>query len=158
MVNNRVPTPFVVEALSCLQAMKAGLNLGFRRVVVEGDAFNIIKKVKSNDKDKSILSQYISDIKVLCKNYHRCWFRQICRNRNKIAHAVAQEALKINENTYLEGRLPRAVLKETKTNVGELERRNPRNVNKNKKCLKKEERLVFAKVGKKFSELKGQVR
>ncbi|MBA0841184.1 hypothetical protein Goarm_003690, partial [Gossypium armourianum] len=63
MVNNRVPTPFVVEALSCLQAMKAGLNLGFRRVVVEGDALNIIKKVKSNDKDKSILSQYISDIK-----------------------------------------------------------------------------------------------
>ncbi|MBA0879401.1 hypothetical protein Goshw_003363, partial [Gossypium schwendimanii] len=105
MVNNRVLTPFIVEALSSLQAMKAGLNLGFRRVVVEGDALNIIKKVY--------------------------------RNRNKIEHAVAQEALKINENTYLEGRLPRA--------VGELERRNPRNVNKNKKCLKKEERLVFAK-------------
>ncbi|MBA0570767.1 hypothetical protein Golob_004378 [Gossypium lobatum] len=44
MVNNGVPTPFIVEALSCLQAMKAGLNLGFRRVVVEGDALNIIKK------------------------------------------------------------------------------------------------------------------
>ncbi|MBA0780206.1 hypothetical protein Gotri_004337 [Gossypium trilobum] len=109
MVNNRVPTPFAVEALVCLQAMKAGLDLGFKRVVMEVDTLSIMKKVKSNDKDKSVLSQYISDIKVLCKNYHRCWFRQTCRNGKKTAHAVAQEVVKINENTYLEGQLPRSV-------------------------------------------------
>ncbi|MBA0841185.1 hypothetical protein Goarm_003691, partial [Gossypium armourianum] len=63
MVNNRVPTPFAVEALMCLQAVKAGLDLGFRRVVMEVDTLSIIKKVKSNDKDKLVLSQYISDIK-----------------------------------------------------------------------------------------------
>ncbi|MBA0696511.1 hypothetical protein Goari_003058, partial [Gossypium aridum] len=156
MVNKRVPTPFAVEALVCLQAMKVGIDLGFRWVVMEVDTLSIIKKVKSNDKEKPVLSQYISDIKVLRKNYHRCWFRQTCRNGKKIAHVVAREAVKINENTYLEGQLPKSVLKEAKTNVGELERRSSGNVNKNKKYLKKEERLVFAKVRKKFLELKGQ--
>ncbi|KAK5772977.1 hypothetical protein PVK06_049279 [Gossypium arboreum] len=56
MINNRVPTPFAVEALACLQAVKVSLDVGFRLMVVEGDALNIIKKVKSNDKDKSVLS------------------------------------------------------------------------------------------------------
>ncbi|MBA0599995.1 hypothetical protein Gorai_006194, partial [Gossypium raimondii] len=103
--------------------MKAGLDLGFRRVVMEVDTLSIMKKT--------------------------------CRNGKKTAHAVAREAVKINENTYLEGQLPRLVLKEAKTDVRELERRSSGNVNKNKKYLKKEERLVFAKARKKFLELKG---
>lgn len=55
VVNNRIPTLFVTKALPYLQAVKTSLDMGLQKVVVEGDAFNIIKKIQNNEKDKSIL-------------------------------------------------------------------------------------------------------
>ncbi|MBA0570766.1 hypothetical protein Golob_004377 [Gossypium lobatum] len=115
MVNKRVPTPFAVEVLVCLQAMKAGLDLGFRRVVMEVDTLSIIKKTDLQKREE---------------------------NRT---HSSTRSCK--NKREHIPGR-PTAQIRE-------LERHSSVNVNKNKKYLKKEERLVFAKVRKKFLELKG---
>ncbi|MBA0650044.1 hypothetical protein Goklo_017534, partial [Gossypium klotzschianum] len=39
MLNNQVPTPFLVEAVACLQVVQWGIEKGYRRVVIKGDAF-----------------------------------------------------------------------------------------------------------------------
>ncbi|MBA0746662.1 hypothetical protein Gogos_009161, partial [Gossypium gossypioides] len=98
-VNNRIPTTFAVEALACLQAVRMGLDLDYRRVVVEGDAFSIIKKLQRKENDKS------ADRK----------------KRERNAHAVAKEALKLNGSTYMEGRLPKMVLAVAAKDARDLE-------------------------------------
>nr|KJB61324.1 hypothetical protein B456_009G352100 [Gossypium raimondii] len=120
-VNNRIPTTFAVEALACLQAVRMGLDLGYRRVVVEGDALSIIKKLQRKENDKSVLTLYTINIKTFSNKFNKCKFRQIGRKGNETAHAVAKEALKLNGSTYIEGRLPKMVLAVATKDARDLE-------------------------------------
>ncbi|MBA0682261.1 hypothetical protein Goari_023992 [Gossypium aridum] len=43
----------MVEAGACLQALQFAEDLGFQRILVEGDALIVIKKMKSIEEDKS---------------------------------------------------------------------------------------------------------
>ncbi|MBA0683319.1 hypothetical protein Goari_024986, partial [Gossypium aridum] len=42
--NERVLIPFAAEAIACLQAIQAGLEMGLRRIVIEGDALSVIRQ------------------------------------------------------------------------------------------------------------------
>ncbi|KAG8488566.1 hypothetical protein CXB51_016292 [Gossypium anomalum] len=120
-VNNRIPTTFAAKALACLQAVRMGLDLSYQRVVVEGDALSIIKKIQRNENDRSMLSPYIIDIKTLSKNFNKCRFRQMGRKGNETAHATAQEALKLNRTTYMEGQSLRTVITPAVKDARDLE-------------------------------------
>ncbi|KAK5818410.1 uncharacterized protein LOC108477907 [Gossypium arboreum] len=120
-VNNRIPTTFAAKALACVQAVRMGLDLSYQRVVVEGDALSIIKKIQRNENDKSMLSPYIIDIKTLSKNFNKCRFRRIGRKGNETAHAIAQEALKLNITTYMEGQSLRTVITPAVKDAKDLE-------------------------------------
>ncbi|MBA0864079.1 hypothetical protein Goshw_029703, partial [Gossypium schwendimanii] len=43
LVNEGVLTPFAVEAIACLLAVQAGLEMGLRRVIIEGDALSVLR-------------------------------------------------------------------------------------------------------------------
>ncbi|MBA0857263.1 hypothetical protein Goshw_009715, partial [Gossypium schwendimanii] len=45
--NERVLIPFAAEAIACLQAIQAGLEMGLRRIVIEGDALSVIRHATS---------------------------------------------------------------------------------------------------------------
>ncbi|MBA0608962.1 hypothetical protein Godav_021107 [Gossypium davidsonii] len=54
----------VAEARACLTAIIFMEELGFWKVVVEGDALTVVKKLKAFEKYKSIVSVLIKEIKV----------------------------------------------------------------------------------------------
>ncbi|MBA0785206.1 hypothetical protein Gotri_027163 [Gossypium trilobum] len=42
--NDRVLIPFAAEAIACLQAIHAGLEMRVRQIVIEGDALSVIRQ------------------------------------------------------------------------------------------------------------------
>ncbi|MBA0568962.1 hypothetical protein Golob_006427 [Gossypium lobatum] len=55
--------------MACTVAMRLCLDLGLRRLVVEGDSFTVIKKVKLNEVDRFEISTYIKDIKNMSSEF-----------------------------------------------------------------------------------------
>ncbi|KAK8559006.1 hypothetical protein V6N13_098605 [Hibiscus sabdariffa] len=58
-----VSDPKMVEARTCKQAVSLARDLGFRRVIFEGDAINFISKLNN-------LTNDLSEINVILKNIH----------------------------------------------------------------------------------------
>lgn len=52
--NNHVPDSVITEAVAGLQAITVAMDLGFRRLVLEGDCSPVIKKLKENSEDDPI--------------------------------------------------------------------------------------------------------
>ncbi|KAH1063974.1 hypothetical protein J1N35_028961 [Gossypium stocksii] len=46
-MNMHIPSPFVAEALACLQVVTLGLDLGFCNVIIEGNSLTVFQKVLS---------------------------------------------------------------------------------------------------------------
>ncbi|KAK5794953.1 hypothetical protein PVK06_036207 [Gossypium arboreum] len=63
ILNRYIPSPFTAKALACLQAVQIGFNLGFRKVIIGGDAHSIIRKLQIEQYDKSVISAYIKESK-----------------------------------------------------------------------------------------------
>ncbi|MBA0753651.1 hypothetical protein Gogos_021602 [Gossypium gossypioides] len=63
IINYHIPTPFAVEVLVCLQRVQMGLDLRFKKVVVEADNLTMIKKLQTQRQDDSMISAYIEDAK-----------------------------------------------------------------------------------------------
>ena len=85
---------FVVEETKAL-AMEKGailaMELGLENVILERDSLQTIQTVK--DKDcKGLAGNIISGIKLEMSKFRMTEVRHISRNRNKIAHELAQQA------------------------------------------------------------------
>ncbi|KAG8486386.1 hypothetical protein CXB51_019716 [Gossypium anomalum] len=53
-----VVSAFAIEAIACDRAIQTGLEEGWPKVIVEGDALSIIKKIQSQYPDKSQMRSY----------------------------------------------------------------------------------------------------
>lgn len=104
---NNVPSGFAVDALACLHAIEMGLDQRWADVIIEGDAMKVIKKCMSKSRDKSLLSAYVSDIHGLKTGFQSIEFCFTPRKSNRLAHIIATESLKRNEELYLNDELPR---------------------------------------------------
>ncbi|MBA0756895.1 hypothetical protein Gotri_020033 [Gossypium trilobum] len=51
---------FMAETRACERALYFALDMGFRKVVLEGDSLTAIKKLNSNIVDKSVFSLFLS--------------------------------------------------------------------------------------------------
>ncbi|MBA0819240.1 hypothetical protein Gohar_021731 [Gossypium harknessii] len=117
-LHSNVSSPFVAEALACLEATRLGIRLGFNSVTIMGDSKTIIKKCKAGVRDKSVLSAIMVDIQNNKNRFQNIIFRFIQRTENGKAHDLAKEALKKEEGSYL--------VEETRENL-DLGERWPRN-------------------------------
>ncbi|MBA0736424.1 hypothetical protein Gogos_009980 [Gossypium gossypioides] len=73
IINYHIPTLFAAEALACLQRVQMGLDLGFKKVVVERDNLRMIKKLQTQRQDDSVImltlkmqNEPIEDLKNAC--------------------------------------------------------------------------------------------
>ncbi|KAH1064863.1 hypothetical protein J1N35_029850 [Gossypium stocksii] len=101
VLHTNVPSLFAAEALAGLQATRLGITMNLPSVTVMGDSRTIIKKCQSIEKDKSVIGAIIHDIqsKKIC--FQNIRFKFINRTDNLLAHKIAREALKKEEETYL---------------------------------------------------------
>ncbi|XP_016752722.1 uncharacterized protein [Gossypium hirsutum] len=100
-INENVPSGFAAEALACLQGLEMGKNLGLKYVEIEGDSLAIIKRVKSRNRDKSVIGAHIHNIKELSKAFYECKFQHVRRTVNEHAHILATRGLKMKNTTHL---------------------------------------------------------
>ncbi|MBA0832354.1 hypothetical protein Goarm_016752, partial [Gossypium armourianum] len=61
VINENVPSVFVVEALAYIQSVHLGLDLGLMKVEIEGGALSIIRKLWREYDDKFKIGAYIRD-------------------------------------------------------------------------------------------------
>lgn len=105
-LHDKIPTLFAAEAMACFQAVKMGIQLGLSLVEIEGYSMAVIRKLHSHNIDRSVLGAYISNIKMICSRFSNCLFLHIPIPANIVAHSLATEGLKRNEETYLVGDVP----------------------------------------------------
>ncbi|MBA0733324.1 hypothetical protein Gogos_017354, partial [Gossypium gossypioides] len=100
-LHSNVSSPFLAEALTCLQAIKLGISLGLRSVTIRGDSKTIIKKCQLIVTDKSIIGAVIEDIKSHSSLIQEIGFQFIKKSENFQAHKIAKETLANGEERYL---------------------------------------------------------
>ncbi|KAK8504397.1 hypothetical protein V6N12_032898 [Hibiscus sabdariffa] len=81
----------VAEALSCLQVIILAKDLGFAKVVIEGDSLTVIKKVCATTSDSSLLGLIIHAIREVSKGFESVVFCSVHPKANNTAHTLARE-------------------------------------------------------------------
>ncbi|KAL4334456.1 hypothetical protein GQ457_07G010000 [Hibiscus cannabinus] len=73
-LQSHVADAFIAEALACLQAVNCARDLGFSRVIVEGECLIVIKKVCSKTANVSLISPVIYYIREVAKGFEDVTF------------------------------------------------------------------------------------
>ena len=89
--------PLSGEAKATWLAIKKVADEGFKRIILEGDALNVIEPLKN----KAAISHWrikvvLDDILFLFKSFNNVSFSFICREGNVTAHLLAQWATLLN--------------------------------------------------------------
>ncbi|MBA0692894.1 hypothetical protein Goari_010418, partial [Gossypium aridum] len=84
-----VADAFVAEARACERALYFVLDMGFKKVVLEGDSLTVIKKLNSNITDRSVLNPISQHIRVLAGFLEEVTYIFVLRKANKTAHELA---------------------------------------------------------------------
>lgn len=101
-----VASAFEVKSLACYEAVKLGLDRGFQKAIIEGDALSIIKKCANNSINRSEISARIHNIKQISLRLKNLSFHHTFRSGNKVAHCLASVCLQNREETYLLDMVP----------------------------------------------------
>jgi len=84
---NHLLSPFHAELIACLQGIQLAVDLGIGRIIVETDAQEVVKAIKSSSYDASVVGHLVDEIKfLLASNFlsFECVF--IGRECNRAAH------------------------------------------------------------------------
>ena len=90
-----IPLPTSVEMLEVLAARKAlifAIELGFDKVILEGDSEIAITAMKSDGYSAASFGHIIADIKALSTYFSCVIFQHTRRQGNMVAHSLARTA------------------------------------------------------------------
>ncbi|KAA3459024.1 reverse transcriptase [Gossypium australe] len=86
-----VADPFVAEARACERAMLFAKTMGFRCLVVEGDALTVIKSIQRRGSDRSVIRSITHHIFLMGLEFEQISYRFVPRTANEVAHALVRE-------------------------------------------------------------------
>ena len=95
-MTQQIPLPASVEMVEVLAARRAlwfAMELGFDRLVVEGDSEVIINSIKEGNMSHSAFGHILQDITSLCSLFSFVSFQHIKRQGNGVAHKLARRAI-----------------------------------------------------------------
>ncbi|MBA0668462.1 hypothetical protein Goklo_001370 [Gossypium klotzschianum] len=101
-VNESILSAFTVEALACLQALRLGVDLDFKRVVVEGDYLSVINKANLSCVDRLAIGACIQDIRTEQRRLRECEFVYVSQEANKSTYLLVQEGWSRGDGLNLE--------------------------------------------------------
>ncbi|XP_042958143.1 uncharacterized protein LOC122293710 [Carya illinoinensis] len=88
----------LAETMALWQAVELSHELGFNRVILEGDAQVVISAVNSVDEDLSSGGHIVEDVKAVLRE-RRSWKIQFTRREgNEVAHLLAKKALLVEQD------------------------------------------------------------
>ncbi|KAL4387160.1 hypothetical protein GQ457_09G026480 [Hibiscus cannabinus] len=82
---------FMAEVLACYKALQFAREIGFSKVLVEGDSRTVVQKCQADSSDLSLISPVVADIKVLVGSFVDVSFSFVPKMANLAAHTLAQE-------------------------------------------------------------------
>ncbi|XP_042979954.1 uncharacterized protein LOC122310138 [Carya illinoinensis] len=88
--------PTLAECLALWKAIEVCKDLAFSKVILEGDAEAVIKKVNNVEEDLSWMGHIIEDVKIVVKGRKDWKVRFIPREGNNVAHLLAKHALTLD--------------------------------------------------------------
>lgn len=91
---------FLVEEQECERALIFAYEMGFWRILVEGDSRIVINKIKSREYDKSFLRSIIHYIRRIERNLEEITYQFIHREANMAAHMLATKGRKWLESHF----------------------------------------------------------
>ncbi|KAK5803400.1 hypothetical protein PVK06_031045 [Gossypium arboreum] len=105
-IHHGVFSAFATEAIACRKAVQVGVELQWQKMIIDGDSLTIIKKYATKSQDRSHIRAYIHDIKQSLSRSSSFIFKHTLRSANALAHIIATETLKREEETYMEMGVP----------------------------------------------------
>ena len=81
------------ETLAARKALMFAHELGFQRVILEGDALGLIQALKSQEQNLSPLGSLVEDVKLYSNHFQRVLYSHVKRNGNSVAHNLAKHAI-----------------------------------------------------------------
>ncbi|KAA3455658.1 Ribonuclease H-like superfamily protein [Gossypium australe] len=101
-----VGTAFDAEAIACYKPVLTGLEMGYTKVIIEGDSKSIVNKCMAQSVDKSQVSAHIRNIRRERSKFQTITFHYVPRSANHLAHTIATTSLKEMESIYLLEEVP----------------------------------------------------
>lgn len=82
----------VAEARACERAIFFVAELGWKRILLEGDSLTTSKKLNSEEEDRSILRPIINNIRVLRQQFENVSYLFVPRTVNSAVHTLVLES------------------------------------------------------------------
>jgi len=101
----QIPLPTLmemVEALAARWVLVFAKELGFDKVIVEGDSANTITSINGGHMDHSALGHVLLDIKRLFSCFSHISIKPITREGNCVAHKLARRAANYHFLVWME--------------------------------------------------------
>lgn len=86
--NKYISNAFVAKALAGVQALQFAADLGFTRVILEGNARSVLSRLAVGGDDRSEMFADIQDARLLMNSVHACKVRHVYRECNQPAHLL----------------------------------------------------------------------
>ncbi|XP_040987875.1 uncharacterized protein LOC121235607 [Juglans microcarpa x Juglans regia] len=92
-----MPDPKLAEAKAVGIAVQFGLELGMKRVILEGDFKVVVKELELQNQTGSYFGMIILDTQVSIAKLETCIINHVNREGNSIAHNLAKAALHVSD-------------------------------------------------------------
>ena len=105
MVRMSVKCPLVhnsakADSLACRRAVEFSIEVGFSRLVIEGDNTLVLNAISCSVKNNSLLGHIFEDIQNLVCGLQYASISCIKRSGNMVAHSLARHARNISDEMY----------------------------------------------------------
>ena len=100
----------VIETLADIKAMDFGMHMGFMRVMMEGDALNIVNRIIRTTPNLSNIGLLVEEARTLMRRFQLCSTQCDRREANIVPHTLAQIALSLDNDLYWVDECPESVM------------------------------------------------
>jgi ribonuclease HI len=84
--------PLLAEAMAALFAIDFCKEMGFSKIVSEGDSLQVIKGICDPDSPFVCIGHYVETIRQKASEFSSCSWVHCCREANDVAHVLARQA------------------------------------------------------------------
>ncbi|XP_075659014.1 uncharacterized protein LOC142628865 [Castanea sativa] len=100
VVGPKVDTSEETELLACRRSIEFAVDVGFTRLILEGDNTNVMHAISSDVANSSFLGNVVGDIRHLISSLQWVTTSMIRRGGNEVAHVLTQHARNLEYDLY----------------------------------------------------------
>ena len=86
--------------MACRRAVEFSRDVGFSRLIIEGDCLNVMRALFDPTENRSLLGHIYDDIKFNLRGMQVLSFNWVKRGGNMVAHSLAKHARNLLEDLY----------------------------------------------------------